>query len=321
MRLMSTENKKDEKRKIIPIRFPYDTSDDPEIDDFILKNLQEEADEIERRMNEDPDFDQSADSDDGYEKIVARLKEMGEWEEEENSSEPNSDEDDVYRLLSEDDRQALELGRREQRRQEKKKARRAQFWRFAERGVAAAAAFVLLFNVSMNVGASRRVILRMWDTVADVLAIRTATDNLEDSVESTVAESLAAMEEIEEKTGIKGLNFIYWPDGMEYLRYEIKDDNVEAFVFYSYGEYVLQLYMQYADVDMTVYFATDNETILEETARNWLESEVSIWSINSNQESKQYLAEFEYGDYRYMILGCIPLEEMENIVKGVDFLS
>ncbi|MCC8050736.1 MAG: DUF4367 domain-containing protein [Clostridiales bacterium] len=319
---MSTENKKDENRKIIPIRFPYDTSDDPEIDDFILKNLQEEADEIERRMNEDPDFEQSADSDDGYEKIVARLKEMGEWEEEENSSEPNSDEDDdVYRLLSEDDRQALELGRREQRRQEKKKARRSQFWRFAARGVAAAAAFVLLFNVSMNVGASRRVILRMWDTVADVLATRTATNNLEDSVQSTVAESLAAMEKIEEATGIPGLNFVYWPDGMEYLQFEIQDENAAACVFYSYEGHILQLYLQNVDTDMAMYFAIDNDTVLEKTADNWLEAEVSIWSINSNQESKQYLAEFEYGDYRYVILGCISLEELENLVKGVDFLS
>ncbi|MCC8104852.1 MAG: DUF4367 domain-containing protein [Clostridiales bacterium] len=318
---MSTENKKDENRKIIPIRFPYDTSDDPEIDDFILKNLQKEADEIERRMNEDPDFDQSADPDDGYEKIVARLKEMGEWEEDENSSEPNSVEDDVYRLLSENDRKALELGRREQRRQEKKKARRSQFWRFAARSIAAAAAFVLLFNVSMSVDASRRVILRMWDTVADVLAIRTATDNLEDSMESTVAESLTAMEEIEEITGIPGVEFVYWPDGLEYLRYEIQDENTAACVFYSYGEYVLQLYMQNIDTDMTMYFAIDNDTVLEETADSWLEAEVNIWAINSNQGSKQYLAELEYGNYRYMIFGCISLEEMEKLVKSIDFLS
>ncbi|MCD7819610.1 MAG: hypothetical protein LUH07_11255 [Lachnospiraceae bacterium] len=169
---MYTEDKNEEKRnqsdksknKIVPIRFPYDESDDPVIDEFILRGLQEEADETERRMNADPELSKITAPDDQYDKIVARLKAMGVWQEEagENSLDENTEEqnaaedsdvnetdaasidvadadvnetdvidinanetdtknkdaedrvpvpDDPYQMLSEKDREAIELGR------------------------------------------------------------------------------------------------------------------------------------------------------------------------------------------------------------------
>ncbi len=334
-----TENRKEGNKKIIPIRFPYDSSDDPEIDNFILKNLQEEADEIERRMNTDPEPVKTATPEEQYERIVARLKAMGEWEEDENNeaaeaedesraaeetettAERNADPDEVYRMLSEEDRRALQLGRREQRRQERKKTRSARLLRFAKRGGVVAASFVLLFTVSMNVDASRRVILRMWDTVTDALVVRTATDNLEDSVESTVAENLAAMEEIEEATGIPGVMFAYWPKGMEYLQYEIQDSNTEALIFYSYGNSVLTLYMRNASVDSANYLVMDQDTVFVETLENWKGVDVHIWSVNPMEEAEQYQVEFEYGECRYVLYGYISLDELEELVKNIDFLS
>lgn len=331
---MSTEQKKTKNgqndlsakksNKITPFRFPYDSSDDPEIENFILRNMQEEADEIERRMNEDPEFAQFAGTDEEidqeYEKIVARLKEMGEWEEE-NEEETTGGDCTIYDLLSEEDRQALELGRREQHRQEKKKIRSARLLRFARRGGAVAAAFVLLFTVSMNVDASRRVILRMWDSVADVLVVRTATDNMEDSVESTMAQSLAAMAEIEEATGIPGLEFAYWPDGMEYLQYEIPDGNTDAYIFYSYCDSILNVYMRNAPEDSTNFYVTDQEAAFVESLENWAGTETRIWSVNPDSGVEQYQAEFEYETFRYVIYGYISLKELEGLIKGMDFLS
>ncbi len=337
---MSTENKKKENNKIVPIRFSFDSSDDPEIDDFILKNLQEEADEIERKMNADPEFAKTAPPENQYEKIVARLKEMGEWEEDEEEGAEAEEEaneaaegaaetgtetdampEDVYGMLSEEDRQALEIGRRERSRLGRKKARNAWLLRVTKRGGVVAAAFVLLFTVSMNVDASRRVILQMWDTVTDALVARTATDNLENSVESTMAASLAAMKEIQEATGIPGLEFMYWPAGMKYLQYELQDENAEAFVFYSYNDKILQMYMRSVNEDSTNSLITDQDIALEKTLTNWLGADVEIWLVDSDGEAEQYLAEFEYESYRYAIYGYISLEEMEEFVKGIDFVS
>ncbi|MCD7764680.1 MAG: DUF4367 domain-containing protein [Lachnospiraceae bacterium] len=367
--------------KITPIRFPYDASDDPVIDDFLLDNMQEEADEIERRMNSDPGFVKATgeEADEQYAKIVARLKKMGVWEEEngeekeseekrenreeqknveklEISEDPESrkrqetkgnperkerqenrenlkgieeqetlaeeaDLDEVYYMLSKDDRQALELGRRELRRQQRKKARSARLLRVARRGGVVAAAFVLLFAVSMNVDASRRVILRMWDSMTDVLATRTATNNLEDSVQSTMAESLAAMAQIEEATGIPGLNFAYWPDGMEYLQYELQDENTEAYVFFTYDEKILQVYMRNIYEDSSNYLMTDQDAVLVEKLESWSGAEVRIWSVNPDSDVEQYQAEFEYEAFRYVLYGYISLEELERLVKGMDFLA
>ncbi|MCD7819611.1 MAG: DUF4367 domain-containing protein [Lachnospiraceae bacterium] len=186
-----------------------------------------------------------------------------------------------------------------------------------------AAALILVFGVSMNVGASRRLILRMWESAVDGMVSRTATNNVEEdkSIASTNQESLAAMEKIEEETGIPGIYFNYWPEGMEYLQYEIQDEGMEAIVFYSYGEAIIHLYMRTADAEASSYYLTDGDAVLIETIDTWKECEVEIWEINSGEGGEQYHVEFSFDNYRYILYGYMPLEELREFLNGMDFLS
>ncbi|MCD8336168.1 MAG: hypothetical protein LUD18_02650, partial [Lachnospiraceae bacterium] len=309
------------KSKVTPFRFPYNESDDPVVDAFILQGLQKEADEAEARVNSDPELSQINPPDDQYEKIVARLKEMGIWEEDEEEEKRTEEEhekeveearkeiaaanqkketecsgkeaagvvisgrecsekrtcgevsgeiageiagetsgkssgreileeDEVYQMLSEKDREAITLGRRAQEKREK----RSRYIRMiVKRGGVVAAAFVLLISVSMNVSASRQWIVQMWGAVTEVFVSRTVTNNIEETkaIQSTVAESLAAMEEIEEVTGIPGLYFNYWPGEMEYLGYDIFDEDLEVRVLYSFKETIINVYMKNIGQDET----------------------------------------------------------------------
>ncbi|MCD7737303.1 MAG: hypothetical protein LUI07_10170 [Lachnospiraceae bacterium] len=479
---MSTEDKRTEHNKnlyspsksaspkITPIRFPYDESDDPVIDDFILQGLQEEADEAERRINSDPELSKITAPDGQYDKIVARLKAMGVWQEDEdeplsgneaglscrngteaegeqkirtgndiqneanktgnkneieneiadeienrtkneaknriemgndikngtengietateneikngiengtkneveNGTETENDirngienetenktknevENEIenkienkteygtknergndientgmnlemlYRMLPEEDRRAIEREHERQNRKRGKKEKRSRYLKkIVKRGGIVAAAFVLVFGVSMNVTASRRLILRMWESVVDNIATRTVTDNVEEenTMESANPEHYAAMKEIEEITGIPGINFNYWSSGMEYLEYAIHDDGTEAHVFYSYGDTIICLYMRNPDSEATSYYVSDSDTELEMTIENLQGTEVKIWSVNPDQEGESYMAEFEYKDFRYVISGELPFEEIEELVKHMDFLS
>ncbi|MCC8100878.1 MAG: hypothetical protein LIP11_00975 [Clostridiales bacterium] len=433
-------DKKQTKSKVTPFRYPYRESDDPVIDAFILQGLQEEAEEAETRVNSDPELSQINPPDDQYDKIVARLKAMGVWEEDEEeeqqteeahkkeveearkeiaaanrkkemgdgenwlesesgladgvermenedeladgtektenedevaagvrmvkdesefaadeemmesengfaggvrrcgieaserschedaaSKEGTSDaavsgEEEIYRMLSERDREAIALGRRAQARREK----RSRCMRMiVKRGGIVAAAFVLLIGVSMNVSASRQWIVQMWGAVTEVFVSRTVTENVEETraIESTVAESLAAMEEIEKITGIPGLNFVYWPEGMEYLDYEVLDEDFEAHVFYLYEEHIAELYMKNIDFEETNYYVSDGNSELIETFDIQVGIEVEIWRTDLNENLEKYRAEFAYEDYRYIFVGYFSFDEFRETVKNINFLS
>ncbi|MCD7833164.1 MAG: hypothetical protein LUH00_04120, partial [Lachnospiraceae bacterium] len=93
--------KQQPKSKVTPFRYPYRESDDPVIDAFILQGLQEEADEAEERMNSDPELSQINPPEDQYEQIVARLKAMGIWEEEEEEKEQEQTEEEREKEVAE----------------------------------------------------------------------------------------------------------------------------------------------------------------------------------------------------------------------------
>ncbi len=68
-------------KKITPFQFPFDESDDPMIDEFLLQNLQQEADEADKRLGKDPEVSRIHASEDQFGKIVEKLRAFGEWEE------------------------------------------------------------------------------------------------------------------------------------------------------------------------------------------------------------------------------------------------
>lgn len=115
--------KKKNTKKIIPLQFDQNDSEDLFLNELIKEDLMREADELEAQLANDPKLMGMGASDNLFQKIKEELMEKGVWEEEEQK--PNLDE--VYAMLSEEDRKALETGRRivrEQEEQQRKKKKR-----------------------------------------------------------------------------------------------------------------------------------------------------------------------------------------------------
>ena len=78
----TTKDKPGKGDKISPIRIDQEVLDDPRMDEFIRESLKKEADELEAELNSDPSLEGIKAPDDMFEKLVAKLKEEGVWEEE-----------------------------------------------------------------------------------------------------------------------------------------------------------------------------------------------------------------------------------------------
>lgn len=224
----------------------------------------------------------------------------------------------LYAQLPEEDRKALALGRELSRKKEakaRKRRRRRKIFKIA--GVAAAC-LAIVFGVSMTSDANRRLVQRMWDGLMMEFGFKVNTDYTDDveSVRSKSKEEIDAMEKIGEQLGSPSIDFAYLPKGMKFEGYEITDE-VLATLFYSYRDTLFYVTITSLDEEGSYYYKYDNEAIFQETVNNFDGIEAKIWEVNQDIGEETYIAEIEYGGWRYVLNGMIPLREMEKIAKFI----
>lgn len=230
--------------------------------------------------------------------------------------------DAVYDMLSEEDRRALELGRRVGEKQQEKAERRRKRHRALRIAGVIAAMVVLVFGVSMTSEANRRLVMKMWDGVLENFRFRVNTDYAgeNESVRSMSKEEAAAIEDIREMMGGQIIEFGYLPKGMYYKDYEIRENMFEALLIYLYQEKYFYITILNIDKEGSTYYTSDEDVVFKEKITNNAQITAEIWETNSDLEEKTYIAEMEYGGWRYIFNGMLPLEEMRKILKYVLFL-
>lgn len=356
------KNKTGSTKKVVPFDIDEKLLDDEKIDRLIKESLIEEANEIEAELENDPALIGVGASEDMFQSIVARLKEQGDWEEEkdveenpENIKEIKNAEDireteetreikeiesestkeiledqkseqekleELYRMLPEEDRHALELGKQVKKEKEIRRRKRKQRWKILKRGGVVAAVFLLVFGVSMTSEANRRLVLKAWDGLMGNLGFRMPTNFVgeEEVFLSKSKEEIDAIEAISEKMNIPVIDFGYMPNEMKFQGYEIMEDNFESTLFYIYKGKTFTVTIIKMDQEGVTYYALDNEAVLRKKVVIDQKLEAKIWETNLELEEETYVAEIEYSGCRYICNGMISLQKLEKILKSAYFL-
>lgn len=333
---MSEEKKKTSNSKIMSFHIPDEDLDDREMDQFMRESMMKEADELEEKINSDPKLAGIEAPDDMFESIVAELKARGVWEEgaDGTSAHEKGNEREagtgtegnagagqpLYATLSEEDREALELGRQVVQKRQNRTAKRRRRMKILKYSGVAAAVLVLVFGVSMTSDANRRLVKRMWEGLLVDFGFKVNTNYLSDaeSIRSKSKEETAAMEDIKEKINAPILDFGYLPEGMEYQGYNIGANGYEAVIFYSYHDRMFYLTTLGMQDEGASYYAYDKEAGFEETIVTDIANlEADIWEINMDNPEKTYVAEIEYKGWRYILNGMLPLDELRNMIKSI----
>lgn len=267
----------------------------------------------------------------GIEQEDANSKESIENDSEENDVKENNsveaDLEKLYAMLPEEDRRALKIGRWMEREQaelkQKKMVRRKRMKRIMRRGATAAAVMMLVFGVSMTSDANRRLVSKMWDSVAANFGLKIATEYVEE--DRVICEGGNEQEKIDfqmasEELGISGIDLGYLPDGMEYMRCEIDKESGKATFFYSYEESIFQIAMVKKEEEGVFYYALDNKIKLESEYTDIQKIEAKIGDANTESEEETYMAQLKYEECNYILNGMISLEEMKKIIKNIYFL-
>ena len=227
---------------------------------------------------------------------------------------------DAYAKLSEEDQEALRLGREMMKNQseEKKIYTMRRKKRNIRRIVALAAVLILVMAVGMtSIGGPERMLQFMKSSVGGrkVSQVDSSDENkiIEEEDEELAYEKLA------DEFGIDPVRLIWRPKGMKFEKmildtdiqvaevdYLYKSKRIENFISASYGE--VSWGYDNEDKKINCYYEQVGKADIEVTEYETPET-----------ERNRYVAEFEYKKMHYCFSGEMKKEEIENILKNLYF--
>lgn len=227
---------------------------------------------------------------------------------------------DAYAGLSEEDQEALRLGREMLKNQseEKKIYTMRRKKRNIRRIVALAAVLILVMAVGMtSFGGPERMLQFVKSSVGGRQVSKVNSSDKNKIIEEEDEE--LAYEKIAEEFGIEPVKLMWRPNGMEFIKMELDTDiqvaeldyirdreKMEFIISASYGE--VSLGADNEDEIVDHYYIKENVPI-----------EVTAYKTPET-ETNRYKAEFKYNNLYYCLTGTMTKEEMENILKNLYFL-
>ena len=228
---------------------------------------------------------------------------------------------DAYAKLSEEDQEALRLGREMMKNQseEKKIYTMRRKKRNIRRIVALAAVLILVMAIGMtSIGGPERMLQFMKSSVGGRQVSKVNSSDKNKIIEEEDEEK--AYEKITDEFGIGPVKIIWRPEGMKFKKMLLDTDIQLAELDYLYNnentEFVISA--SYGEVSL----GADNE---DEITDHYYKQEkmvqVEITEYKTPEtETKRYKAEFKYKNLYYCLTGTMTKEEMENILKNLYFM-
>lgn len=160
----------------------------------------------------------------------------------------------------------------------------------------------------------------LWDRVASDEEMSVVNVENMDSQEAEDLEEVQVFNEIRKEIGISPVRLGYMPKRMGFIEYEIDEKQNRAILFYKYGDQIIQ-YSMYMNNNDSSYGRTELDRLLDEYHIE-INSEILIdvkeYSV-TNRENSRYVAEFEYMDAQYQLMGVMEKEEFDKIIKNLIF--
>lgn len=229
---------------------------------------------------------------------------------------------DAYAKLSEEDREALRLGREMLKNQseEKKIYTMRRKKRNIRRIVALAAVLILVMAVGMtSIGGPERMLQFMKSSVGGRKVSQVDSSDKNKVIEEENEEK--AYEKIGEEFGTESVQIIWRPKGMKFIKMELDTDIQVAELDYQYNKKRIEFLVS-ASYGEVAWGADNEDKKVEHYYYNQVkEANIEVTGYETPEtERNRYVAEFEYNKVYYCLSGEMQKEEMEKILKNLYFM-
>lgn len=282
--------------------------DNEQFSQFLNEQLQREAEEIEKELEEHPELADLSPDDSVKDRLYAQIEEY--------------ETQKALSKLSEKDREALRLGRMLQKEREEDEIRRTvRKRRMGWRRIASLAAvmvFVLGLGIT-SVGGPKRVMEVMQQMVGGREMTQIESDN-DETLKSGESEEEKAYQQIKDELGIDPVRLFTNIEGMQFVGAEIDEMLQTANLLFDMKGNVVSyiISLSYADGS----FGSDIEDQLIDTypyKTDRFTVEVKEYLIKESNET-EFSAEFDYQEVHYQLTGIMEKTELEEILKNLHFL-
>lgn len=271
-------------------KFEEDIDPEQLLEEAFIRNAQKEEQALFAQADSHAEEITEEELEKSYQKLVARLKREGVYEEDEGSS----------RVIS-------------MEKKTKKKNTRRRY------GIMKAAGFAFVgilcvFAASMTSEATRRYVVDgVRYLVGDDTRIVISNDG---EHEKSNGDEYAAIADIENTLGVDVPEFLYRPYGFEFQEYKINDTSGTAWMEYMYKKNIIALYIEKNDRNsasvINSMHGQDLETV-DDLNDNY---DIVIKKVEDVGDKKaSYVAQWEKDNIVYQLSGKIELDEFEKILK------
>lgn len=185
--------------------------------------------------------------------------------------------------------------------------------------LALAAVLILVCGSVMTGTGSKSYWKVLWDRVAG--DEKTNIINVEDmELEQTQdADEIQVFNSIKTEIGIFPVRFGYMPEEMLFVNYELDKDQNKAVLFYKYNNQIIQYSMYMNNTDSS-YGRTETDNLSDEYEIYIEDNVINIKEYKIDESSKKrFVAEFEYMDAQYQLIGIMERQEFNTIIENLIF--
>ncbi len=225
--------------------------------------------------------------------------------------------DRVYAGLSEEDREALELGRKlQEERAASKTMRRRRTWKMF--AASAAAVAVLLTAGVTSMGGSERIVSVIEQVIGGRKVVQVDSD--EERKVSENEEEQKAYQEIKDTFGAEPVKLYNQKKGMKFVQVNLDEKLQVAEMLYEYDKKSLWYVISAGHYDSSFGWDMEDEVIDEEMIEvDGEKVEITAYRMKENGGIR-CRAHFAYQKLEYFLMGDIEKEDFKLIVKKLYFL-
>ena len=275
----------------------------------IWEGIDKDAEEIIKMVEADPEAMSAEPSEEMDRKIYAMIP----------GHEDADSEDSAMECLSEEDQEALRLGREMLKNQSEEKIIYTMHRkkRNIRRIVALAAVLILVMAVGMtSIGGPERMLQFVKSSVGGRQVSKVNSSDKNKIIEEEDEEK--AYDKIGEEFGIEPVRIIWRLKGMEFIKMELDTDIQVAELDYIRDREKMEFIISASYGKVSLGADNEDEIIDHYYIKENVPIEVTEYKTPET-ETNRYKAEFKYNNLYYCLTGTMTKEEMENILKNLYF--
>lgn len=186
--------------------------------------------------------------------------------------------------------------------------------------LALAAVLVLVFGSVMTGVGSKSYWKVLWDRIAGTEHVSVINVENMETQETEDIDELQLYKTIREELGILTVRLGYIPKGMVLIEYELDYEQNRAILIYEYRNQTIRYSMYMNDADSSFVQTELDKLIDEYTINTGNNAIINVKEYNiEDMEQNRFIAEFEYQDAQYQLMGSINKSEFDKILKNLYF--